>query len=259
MRIKVKHVGFLKWIILLSIPLFFGCNIENASDCFQNAGNLIRQEVAVPDFTKITVQENVTLILKQGEVNRVEVATGEFLRNDVSVTVVEDRLLVKDNNNCNFVRDYGLTKIYVTAPNITEIRSSTGFPIQSDGVLQYPNLNLLSESFNDPEALTTDGSFDLELASENVTIVSNGIAYFRLKGATTNFSIVIAAGDSRVEASDFLAQNITINHRGSNDLLVNPQLVLQGVVSGTGDVISYQRPNTIAVEELYKGRLIFRE
>lgn len=243
----------------MSVIWCVGCNSESASDCFQNAGNIVRQEVDVPNFTKILVQENVSLILKQGEVSKVEVETGEFLRNDVSVTVVEDRLVVKDNNNCNFVRDYGITKIYVTSPNISEIRSSTGFPIQSDGVLAYPTLNLLSESFNDPTALTTDGEFDLELESENVTIVSNGIAYFKLRGATTNFSIVIAAGDSRVEAENLLAQNITLNHRGSNDLLVNPQVVLQGVISGTGDVISFQRPDTVAVEELYRGKLIFRE
>lgn len=259
MRRKDIFQRFIKSTIWITVLWLFGCNSENASDCFQNAGDIVREEVDVPNFTKITVQENVTLILKQGDVNRVEVETGEFLRNDVNVTVVEDRLLVKDNNNCNFVRDYGLTKIYVTAPNITEIRSSTGFPIQSDGILQYPNLNLLSESFNDPEALTTDGSFDLELASENVTIVSNGIAYFKLRGNVTNFNIVFAAGDSRLEAGDFLAQNITVNHRGTNDMLIRPQRVLQGVIRGTGDVVSFQTPDVVDVEELYTGKLIFRE
>lgn len=259
MRRTDKSRYFIHCIGWMTFLWLVGCNSENVSDCFQNAGDLVREEVAVPNFTKITVQENVTLILKQGDVSMVEVETGQFLRNDVSVTVIEDRLVVKDDNNCNFVRDYGLTKIYVTSPNITEIRSSTGFPIQSDGVLQYPNLNLLSESFNDPEALTTDGEFDLELDSENVNIVSNGIAYFKLKGIVTNFSIVFAAGDSRLEAEDFLAQNITINHRGTNDMLVYPQLLLQGVIRGTGDVISFQIPDVIDVEELYKGKLIFRD
>lgn len=243
----------------MSLLWLVSCNSEDASDCFQNAGEVTRQEVIVPNFTKITVQENVSLILKQGEVSKVEVETGEFLRNEVSVTVTDDRLVLKDNNACNFVRDYGITKIYVTAPNINEIRSSTGFPIQSDGVLHYPNLSLLAESFNNPEALTTDGEFNLELDAQNVSIVSNGIAYFKLKGSTVHLNIVFAAGDSRLDAADLLAQNITINHRGSNDMLVRPQLLLQGVIRGTGDVISFQEPETVDVEVLYQGKLIFRE
>ena len=85
----------------------------------------------------------------------------------------------------------------------------------------------------------------------------NGIAYFKLKGSSANLSVVIAAGDSRVEAASLSVQNVTLNHRGSNDLLINPQESLRGTIRGTGDVRSYNRPDIIEVQELYKGRLIF--
>ena len=42
--------------------------------------------------------------------------------------------------NCNFVRDYGLTKVYVTAPNVSEITNNSEFTVHSIGVLNYPNL-----------------------------------------------------------------------------------------------------------------------
>ena len=71
--------------------------------------------------------------------------------------------------------------------------------------------------------------------------------------------MVVAAGDSRTEASELQAQSVTVNHRGSNDILVNPVQSISGTIRGTGDVISYNRPETITVEELYKGELIFRE
>ncbi len=61
--------------------------------------------------------------------------------NDVDAIVVDGKLILTDNNSCNYVRNYGVTKIYITSPNITEIRSSTQYDVSSDGVLTYPSFN----------------------------------------------------------------------------------------------------------------------
>lgn len=248
---KVLHLGLLL--------IFISCNNENASDCFQNAGEFVRTEVDVADFSKITVFEKVALILKQGDTQKVEIETGEYLLKEVSAKVEGDRLILRNGNGCNFLRDYGLTKVFVTSPNIIEIRSSTGLPIRSDGILAYPSLQLYSESFNEPEAETTDGEFDLELDAENVVITVNGIAYFNLRGDTENLNVTVAAGDSRIEAAFLTANNVALNHRGTNDLRINPQQSISGIIRGTGDVISFNKPSTVAVEELYTGKLIFKD
>jgi hypothetical protein len=257
----MKHLNIIYKVVLVSIGLIFlmGCNGDSIPDCFQNSGNIIRDIIPVENFTKITVNENTKLVLKEGSTISVEVETGEFLRNEVNAEVRDGRLWLTDTNNCNFFRPYGLTTFYVTAPNITEIRSNTGFSTVSDGVLTYPRITLISESFNDPENLTTDGEFDLQLASQDVNIVVNGIAYFKLNGSSENFSVVVAAGDSRVEAASLSAQNVSLNHRGSNDVFINPQASLKGTIRGTGDVRSYNRPEIVEVEELYKGKLIFND
>ncbi|QLG47194.1 DUF2807 domain-containing protein [Costertonia aggregata] len=243
-----------KYILLL---LLLSCNSEKAPDCFQNAGEIIRDEVEVPNFSRITVFEKVALIIKQGDTQKVEIETGEFLRGEVSAVVEGDRLIVRNENGCNLFREYGITTVYVTSPNIVEIRSSTGQTIRSDGSLDYPSLILLSESFIEPEAATTDGEFDLELNSTNVSVTVNGIAYFKLSGAVQNLNLSIAAGDSRIEAHNLIAQNVNLNHRGSNDMLINPQASVNGIIRGTGDVQSFNRPPVIEVEEIFNGRLIF--
>ncbi len=248
----------MQYAVLLSIACFlFSCNSENAPDCLQNDGKLIRQEVVLASFDKITVFEKVALVLKEGPVQKVEIETGEFLINEVTATIDGDRLIVRNDNGCNLFRDYGITTVYVTSPNITTIRSSTGLLIRSDGVLAYPNLSLISESFNNPETETTDGSFDLNLATNTVSIVVNGIAYFKLSGTTTDFIVTIAAGDSRIEAENLMAQNVVLNHRGTNDILTNPQESVRGIIRGTGDVICFNRPPTVEVEEIFNGRLLF--
>ncbi|MEP2239399.1 MAG: head GIN domain-containing protein [Maribacter sp.] len=247
-------------IALSMLLLFFiACDSENASDCFQSTGEIFREEVVVDEFVSITVFENVALVVKQGDNQKVEIETGENLRNEVSAVVEEGRLLLTDTNDCNYVRDYGTTVVYVTTPNLTSIRSSTGSPIQSEGVLAFERLSLLSESFTDPEAETTDGEFNLELDVASLSITSNGISYFNLKGNAESFTISIAAGDSRIEAQELLTQRVNVNHRGSNDILVNPQESLTGVLRGTGDLKSYNRPPTVEIEELFNGKLIFVE
>ncbi len=266
MRLIVKHIclversRYLFKILVLSVAILFlcGCNSDSSSDCFQNSGKLVRYEVSVEDFNKITVFENVSLVLKVGVQQKVEVETGEFLRNEVTTEVEDDRLLLRDTNDCNYFREYGTTKIYITSPNITEIRSSTGQTINSDGVLNYSSLTLISESFLNSESETTDGEFDLELNSENVNIIVNGIAYFKLRGITTNFGVQVAAGDSRIEAENLMAEFVSVDHRGSNDVFVNPQQSLTGAIRGTGDVISINRPIEVEVDELFNGKLIFK-
>lgn len=261
MKWLVKQIGSdtVRGLLLLSIVFLFSCNGDNVPDCFQNAGEIQRIQVEVEPFSQITVFENLNLVLRQGEEQQVELESGEFLLNEISATVEAGRLILRNENNCNFVRDYGISTVYVTSPNITEIRSSTGQLISSDGVLAYPNLALISESFNNPETETTDGSFDLAVDSERVSIVVNGIAFFQLRGVTDSFVVSIASGDSRVEAEDLMAENVNINHRGTNDLFVNPQQRISGVIRGTGDVISFNRPPEIEVEEIFNGRLLFRD
>ena len=249
------------FLVLTSLLVFIcsSCNGEDVPDCFQNEGDVVRDEVLVSSFDRITVFENIELIIDQGPEQKVEIETGEYLRNEVSAKVEDGQLVLRDDNNCNLFRDYGTTRIYVTTPDLTEIRSSTGFPIRSSGPLAFPDIRLISESFNNPETETTDGSFDLEFNAGTVRVVANGIAYYKLRGTAETLSVNIAAGDSRIEAESMIAQNVSINHRGTNDILINPQQSLVGIIRGTGDVISFNRPAIIDVEEIFRGSLIFRD
>ncbi len=244
---------------LVLLLLLLSCNSENAPDCFQNAGDLVRVQVDVPDFSDITVFERLNLVLIQGEEQSVEIESGELLLNEISATVEDGRLILRNDNGCNLFREYGLSTVYVKAPDINEVRSSTGLLISSEGVLNYPDIRLVSESFSENTSETTSGSFDLQLASQNVQLLANGIAYFRIRGTAENLNVFIAAGDSRIEAEGLSATSVTVNHRGTNDILVNPQQRISGTIRGYGDVISVNRPEEVMVEETFEGRLIFQD
>ncbi|MDH3699379.1 MAG: DUF2807 domain-containing protein [Flavobacteriaceae bacterium] len=259
MRIRYQTYKTYRWLVLVAVFWLASCSTENAPDCFQTSGDLISEEIPVSVFNSITVFENIELILSSGPEQSVQVVTGENLRNEITAEVVDDRLILRNENGCNFLRSYGKTKFYVTTPALEEIRSSTGSPIRSEGILTVDELRLISESFNNPEAETTDGSFELDVNATKIAIVANGIAYFAINGVTEEFAITVAAGDSRIEANGLVADRISLNHRGTNDILIRPQSSLSGVIRGTGDVISYNRPDSVDIAILYKGKLIFKD
>lgn len=246
----------MKKLIYIIALLLFACNSEDASDCFQTAGTTIQQEFEVTSFEKILVNRNVQLILKEATNYSVLVETGENLINDVKVEVVDSQLRLTDDNTCNYVRDYAATKIYVSAPNITEIRSSSQYEIQSDGVLSYPDISLICEDFNEPGSFTV-GDFRMQFNSNKVRVVANNISFFYLSGSVNELFVGFYSGAGRFEGENLIAQKVNVYHRGSNDMIVNPQLELTGQLRGTGDLISVNEPPLVEVEQLYTGRLIF--
>ncbi|MDO5979621.1 head GIN domain-containing protein [Flavivirga spongiicola] len=241
---------------ILVLFLIIACDSENSGDCFQKAGSIIQQEIVVAPFNRILVNRDIELVIKEGVEQKVIIETGANLLNDVEASVLDGKLTLTDNNTCNYVRDYGTTKVYVTSPNITEIRSSTQYDISSDGILTYPSLTILSEDFGVPDTFTT-ANFRLQIDNNTFRLVFNNLSNCFISGKTENLNLTFAAVSSRFEGRDLVAQKVQLWNRSSNDMIVNPQQEIKGTISGTGDVISVNRPPIVAVDELYKGRLIF--
>lgn len=236
--------------------LVSACDSESAGDCFQTTGAIITQEFVVSSFNKILVNRDIELILKEGSTEKVIVETGKNLINDVKVEVIDSELILTDGNTCNFVRAYGTTKVFVSAPNITEIRSMTQYDVKSDGVLTYPGLTILSEDFSESGTINS-GNFYLEIDNVNFSLVFNNLSNAFISGNTTNLQLTFASGLSRFEGRELVAQNINFWNGSSNDMVVNPQQKLTGKISGTGNVIAVNKPPIIEVDQVYKGRLLF--
>jgi len=167
-------------------------------------------------------------------------------------------LRIDNSASCNLVRDYGFTKVYVTSPNITQIRNGSGLPVLSDGVLAFPSLALVSENTAVDGDIHTVGDFELQLDVQNFSIVANGKSNFFLTGQAETASIGLYSGDGRVEAANFIVQDLNIYHRSSNKMIVNPRQAIRGEIRSVGDVIAVFQPPVVEVEAFYTGRLIFQ-
>ncbi len=248
-------VRFIRYFLLLFV--FVACDSEGAWDCIKAAGTITQEEIVLESFEKLDVRHRVQLIVRHGDEQKVILETGENLRGKITLNVTDGELRIDNGNNCNLVRDYGITKVYVTSPNITQIRNGSGLPVISEGVLAFPSLALISEDTAVEGDIHTVGDFYLQMDVQSLSIVANGKSNFFLSGNAENAFFGLYSGDGRIEASNFIVQDLNIYHRSTNKMFVNPRQSIVGEIRSVGDVIAVHQPPEVEVVEFYTGRLIF--
>ena len=202
-------------LVLIAVTTaYLGCDVVEAPGCLSTEGDLVEVEVEVPDFKSIMVFKRVKLFVSQGPETKVVVRTGENLIDEVNVRVEDSILKLSDRNSCNLFRDYDVTRIYVTAPNVEEIRNSSGLTIENIGPIRWPRLTLLAEDREAEDIFQTDGDFnftDLEVIT--FRLEANGVSTFRLAGVADNATFILADG-AMIEC---LTLPLSIFHKASHD------------------------------------------
>jgi hypothetical protein len=240
------------------VLLCFACDSEKTPDCFQLAGNIVQVPFEVASFNKIRIEHNISLVVKQGEVQKVILETGANLLPDVLVYVKDGVLVVRDNNQCNYVRDFGISRAIVTTPNLTEIRNGSSYNVVGEGILNFPELRLISNTTGGFEEIRKSGDFTMTINAINFSVEANGFSGFFIDGQAENAIISFEDEVPRFEGANLIIDHLRIFHRSANKMIVNPRLSIRGKIVGVGDVISLNRPKIIEVEELYSGRLLFQ-
>ncbi len=230
----------------------FGC--AKPSECIESAGNEISKEFVVTSFDKIKVYKGINLVITQGNIQKIEVKTGENLISDIDAKVEDNMLILKDNTTCNWVREYGQTTIYVTTPTLTDIFCKTEKTISSNGILTFPIIRLNAVDLVDGPAT---GDFKLQIDNNQLVIETNNVANFYISGKTKDFQANFYEGNGRIEAANLLADYVNVFHRGSNDMILNPQIKMTGKMVSTGNIIC-KNPNVInEVIALFQGQVFF--
>ena len=242
-----------KIIYLLFLMSIIG-SCSKPGQCIESTGEIISKEFNVASFDKIKVFRGISCVVSQGNIQKIEVKTGENLMSEIEVKVENNTLILKDNTTCNWVRDYGQTTIYVTTPTLTDVICKTEKTISSNGVLTFPVLRFNSIDLTEGGGV---GDFRFEIDNFQLVIESNNASNFYVSGKTKEFLANFYEGNGRIESANLLADKIDIFHRGTNDMIINPQIKMTGKLYSTGNV---QCKNHFVINEvvaLYQGQVIF--
>ena len=241
-----------KLIVFFVCFAFASCGLSE--DCIKSAGTRTIKEFDVVTFENIYVYPGVSLVVTQGDEYAVSVEAGDNFIDDVKVTIANNSLTVKDESDCNWVREYGQVTVFVTAPNLVEIYSNTEGTIRSNGVLTYPILRLFSMDFFGGVGT---GDFIMEVDNQQLVIQSSNVSAFFITGQTDQLLLSFYNGNGRFEGANFQANEVVVFHRGANNMIVHPINALRGDIYSTGDLISKTHPPVVEVIEHYSGDLIF--
>ncbi len=237
----------------------FSCNSENAPDCLKLEGETVIEQFDTAYFNKIRIEDDVTLRVKQGDIQEVLVETGENLLNAITVEVIDETLIVKNSTGCNLVRDYATITAIVTTPELLSIRNSSEFNVVGEGVLRFPSLSLISNTTGGIEDSRKSGDFTMTIECEEFNVAANGFSGFYIDGFTERAVLSFEDEVPRFEGKDLIINDLRVFQRSASKMVVNPQHRIRGVIRGTGDVISVNRPAVVDVEEFFTGRLIFED
>lgn len=269
MRLQLHTLRFLSTLsrkrnmtLSLLIILLISCDSENATDCLQTDGTIITYDLEVPPFTKIQMEDDIRVVLKQGPMQEVIIETGENLVSDLSFQVLEETIVLQNNNGCNILRDYGRTLVTITSPNINFIRQASSFDLESEGVLTYPALTLWSNT--SPNGINIDdpnksGNVILNIDVPLLTISANGSSNFKIAGRADQMNINFSDEFPQFDGRDFLVDDIQFTHTSAATMVFNPITSLKGTIRATGDVIVVREPPVVDVEVLFTGQLIFED
>lgn len=237
------------YILFFLTPLI-SCNDENSFDCVKKTGKIkIYQIELTESFNAIHIISNVDVDIIQGTSQRVELTTGENLFPKMSLTVNNEELILENNNTCNWAREYGITKLKITTPDLNRIIYEGGGIVQSIGTLSFDTLFLDSKE--------SSGDYILDLRANELNVTTKRVSNFYITGSVNDLNIDFLTGDGRFYGENLIAQNVFFYHNGTNDVMVYPIIKLEGVIDRYGNLIYYNQPENLPSVVTYsKGKLI---
>lgn len=239
-------------VIYISLVSSFlnGCNDENSFDCIKKTGTVKDYQIELlTSFHSIHINSNVDVDIMQGDNQSVRLTTGENLFPKINIKVSSGELIFENNNTCNWAREYGVTKLQITTPDLKSIIYEGGGVIRSIGKLAFDTLSIDSKE--------SSGDYQLDIDANELNVTTKRISNFYITGSVNDLNIDFLTGDGRFYGKELIAQNVFFYHNGTNDVMVHPIKKLEGVIDRYGDLIYFNQPeNPPSVVTYSKGKLV---
>ncbi len=200
----------LKITLVLTIlaALFSGCSYEEIN----GNGPVVEEERSVGAFTSLSLRLPAKLYVYNGNESSVSIQTNENVQRYIETTVINDELIIETIPNVS-IRNTDVLNIYVTSDLVSS------FSIDGSGLISI-------EDCLDAAAL----SFDI-----------NGSGDIKACGLTDVLSVVIN-GSGKFKGFDLEAGTAELNIRGSGDIEISVNDVLEADISGSGKIEYYGTP-----------------
>ena len=244
----------IRLFFFFGIAILFGsCKKPSDRSCYKMTGDIINKIIPLGSFTKIDLGPYIQYELIQDTINFIEINAGENLINFISSDIEGEKLTLKNNNKCRFLRykkEKVTAKIHFTTLNSIFYHGSE--PLISKDTLDFSATTLTLD------ANETSGSINLKLKAKTIYLNnSNGTPDIELSGSCDFFSIDISANGTFSVKNLFVKDAIYLQYSSSlYSELQSSNCKLKAELSGIGNVGYFGIPSGILTNYYNSGRLI---
>jgi hypothetical protein len=248
----------MKKYIAILISTFFlnSCDADSTKDCLRGSGKTETRVLDISGLEQLTIRENISLKITFSTEESLEITGGKYHLDQLEIVQNGNEFEFKVDGLCSTGFSEAPIVIKLKSSRLKYVRNSSQFDVISTNTLEFEELTLVSEDFNDTEALSL-GNFKIEVDNSLVNIVGSGISDFELSGKTKRLNFGTFSGSGTVLARQLEAEVVTFFHRSFRNAVVTPIQRLEGEIRSSGNLISTKKPPQVDVEAFYTGELIF--
>jgi hypothetical protein len=222
----------------------------SVEDCFKSTGALVLEERSLMEFDSIRLEDNVNVILIQDTLNKVIVEAGENLLPKIKTDVSNRLLVLKNENDCNWVRKLNIpVNAYVhfkdisilTNLGVANITNQDTLKIQGHAIdiriVESGDIHLVGEfDWIYARIIVALGNLTLEGKAGGLELYADGTSIVHAENMQVNFASIetLLTGDIWVNATDQIGAKIF--WQGNVYYKNSPQIVFQKETS-TGKLI----------------------
>lgn len=163
--------------------------------------------------------------IKNGSSTEVKVEADDNLIGDIETTVSGHTLHIRTRDGVNF--NNGHYKVYIIAPEISDIESSGAANVEIKNILKTPGKLKLDAS----GAASIDGELDAPEISTEATGASN----LKLRGRTRDLD-ARASGSGTIDADDLMSETAKVHASGAATAHVYASVQLDADASGAANI-----------------------
>jgi len=242
-------------LIILTLCLF--ASFQSCKKTPLSIGRIVTETRALPDFSEVYLNDNISLTIVRSDTCYIEITTGENIIENITSNVSDNILSLCNTNNLDWIRtyDYELSAT-LYYKNIQKIVSN------SSGTLNSRN------QFNDPDFddyywIEVDGgSGDIDIILNDCKKVHflyySGTSRVTFRGENNHYMQIDKHSYGILDARNCAVQRIDIHNRAIADCYVWASDVLNAQISHCGNIYYKGEPDRISITygDFAKGQLI---
>lgn len=228
---------------------FLACDKSDTPDCFKKAGDVLEVR---RDFDSVInaleIHDYIHIEIIPSEENYVILSGPKNLLPKIKTEQQANKLIIANDNTCNFVRSYKKQVTLFLYMNIAKLDYyGTGDVLLSEELsIPYFELNCHGSS----------GRIDLNISCDSCRFnIHTGQSDVFVKG-TSNLTYLYNAGINVLDASNLFTENAFVNSNSIHSIYVYSDEYLSVVIGQSGSVYYSGEPNDINLEQMGSGSLL---